>query len=41
MREKLSTLDGIDFVSMRINSVLSLFDFRTFEVNHDFISDRR
>lgn len=41
MREKLSTLDNVDFVPMRRISVLSLFNFRKLEVNQDFISDKQ
>ena len=38
-REKLSTLDSVDWVPIRRISVLSLFNFRKFEVNQDLISD--
>ena len=40
-REKLSALDSVDLVPMRRISVLSLFNFKKFEVNQDFISDRQ
>ena len=40
-REKLSALDNVDLVPMRRISVLSLFNFKKFEVNQDFISDRQ
>ena len=35
------SLDSVDFVQIIMNSVLSLFNFRKFEVNHDFLSDRQ
>ena len=40
-REKLSTLDSVDWVPIRRISVLSLFNFRRFEVNQDLISNKQ
>lgn len=41
MMGKLSTLDSADLVPMRRISGLSLFNFRKFEMNQDFISDKQ
>ena len=36
-----STLDSVDWVLIRRISVLSLFNFKKFEVNQDLISDKQ
>ena len=38
---KRSALDNVDWVPIRRISVLSLFNFRKFEVNQDLISDKQ
>lgn len=38
---KRSTLDSVDWVPIKRISVLSLFNFRKFEVNQDLISDKQ